>query len=235
MKKIKRIAIIPARGGSKRIPKKNIKLFCGKPMILYSLMTLKESGIFDVIHVSTDSQEIADVVEENGFTVDFLRPPELADDHTPIMPVLKWVLEQYNKRGFEFRDVAVVMPCSLFIETKDYICAAQMLEKFEHNKTIISIAPYPVPIEWGFKLNSEGMLSPTQPGMFAKRSQDLPLQYYDTGSFVFYPINRILHASGAGDDTNYAGQIVDKYKAIDIDDMEDWEYAENLMRGLKNI
>ena len=85
---MKRIAIIPARGGSKRIPDKNIREFCGRPMISYALQTAKESKLFDVIHVSTDSERTAQIVTQLGFSVDFMRPMELADDQVPIMPVL---------------------------------------------------------------------------------------------------------------------------------------------------
>ena len=93
---MKRIAIIPARSGSKRIHKKNIKDFCGRPIIAYVLDALKDSNLFDVIHVSTDNQEIAGVVKDLGFPVDFIRSQKLSDDYTPIMPVLKWVVEQYK-------------------------------------------------------------------------------------------------------------------------------------------
>ena len=102
---MKRIAIIPARGGSKRIPRKNIKNLCGKPIIAYVLDAVKESNLFDVIHVSTDSNEIATVVKNLGFSVDFMRAQKLSDDHTPIMPVLKWVLEQYKDRDVDFETI----------------------------------------------------------------------------------------------------------------------------------
>ena len=94
----KRIAIIPARGNSKRIPKKNIRNFCGKPMISYPLEAIQKSNLFDVIHVSTDSNQICEKVEKLGFPIDFLRPAELADDYTPIMPVLKHVCYEYKKQ-----------------------------------------------------------------------------------------------------------------------------------------
>ena len=89
---VKRIAIIPARGGSKRIPNKNIRDFCGKPMISYALEAARDSALFDCIHVSTDSKKIAEATQKEGFDVDFMRTAELSDDHTPTMPVLKYVL-----------------------------------------------------------------------------------------------------------------------------------------------
>jgi len=112
---IKRLAIIPARGGSKRIPNKNILEFCGKPIISYILEVVKNSNLFDVIHVSTDSEAIADVVAKLGFPVDFFRPSELADDYTPVMPVLKYVHDEYMKRGRVFDQVWSLMPTSPFM------------------------------------------------------------------------------------------------------------------------
>src|SRR3546814_9129919 len=96
-----RIAIIPARGGSKRIKDKNIVDFCGKPMISYALEAARASGLFDVIHVSTDSERIAAVADDLGFPVAFLRDPSMAGDHTPLMPVLRWVLERFRDSGRE--------------------------------------------------------------------------------------------------------------------------------------
>ena len=147
---MKRLAIIPARGGSNRILKKNIKKFCGKPMISYPIRALKESGLFHTIHVSTDSSEIAELVSDLGLEVDFLRDSSLADDHTPIMPVLKWTLEQYRLREIYFEEVAAVMPCTPFIESSDYIKANKLLNKENNDKPVIGISSYPAPIEWAF-------------------------------------------------------------------------------------
>ena len=99
---MKRLAIIPARGGSKRIIKKNIKDFCGKPIISYSLKAAKDSDLFDIIHVSTDCDDIADVVTSLGFNIDFKRTDKLSDDHTPIMPVINWTIEQYQAKNIFF-------------------------------------------------------------------------------------------------------------------------------------
>src|SRR5947207_11884930 len=115
----KRIAIIPARGGSKRIVNKNIRDFCGKPMVAHVLGTAKASGLFDVIHVSTESTTIRRIVEDLGFRVDFLRPIELADDQTPIMPVLKYVADTFASRGQVFDQVWLLMACAPLIDSRD--------------------------------------------------------------------------------------------------------------------
>ena len=137
---MKRLAIIPARGGSKRIPKKNIRDFCGKPIIAYILETIKKSDLFDIIHVSTDSEEIAEVVSKLGFPVDFFRPEGLADDYTPIIPVLKYVTETYTKQSKVFDQVWYIMPTAPFIEFSDLLGADKLFTASADNKSVISIS-----------------------------------------------------------------------------------------------
>jgi pseudaminic acid cytidylyltransferase len=232
---MKRIVIIPARSGSKRITNKNIKSFCGKPIISYALETVKKSNLFDLIHVSTDSEKIANLVTSLGYSVDFLRPLRLSDDHTPIMPVLKWVVEEYAAKNVIFDEIATMMPCAPFIEPSDLINAAKLLKDNHYKQPILSVASYSAPIEWAFNLGDDSLLTPVQPGMFSKRSQDLPSHYYDTGSFAFFPNKFVINSVDAGTDNSFVGYIVEKYKAIDIDDVEDWDYAEKLFHGMQSI
>jgi len=231
---MKRIAIIPARGGSKRIPKKNIKNLCGKPIIAYVLDAVKASNLFDVIHVSTDSSEIATVVKNLGFSVDFMRDQKLSDDHTPIMPVLKWVLEQYKDRNVDFDEVATIMPCAPFIETGDLVNASNLLKKGNDNSPVLAVSTYPAPIEWAFSRKDSGLMKPIQKALLEKRSQDLKEHYFDTGSFAFFSSQYVINSNGSGINNSYIGCIIDKYKAIDIDDIDDWKYAEYLMHGVIN-
>ena len=144
---MRRLAIIPARGGSKRIPNKNIKSFYGKPMIYYSLNAAKLSGLFDKIHVSTDSDEIAKVVTKLGFEIDFLRDASLADDQTPIMPVLKWVLEKYESQNIIFDEVALIMACAPLIDFKDLQEASKLMKINKSLNPVMAISSYSVPIE----------------------------------------------------------------------------------------
>ena len=232
---MKRIAIIPARGGSKRIPKKNIKNLCERPIIAYVLDVIKESNLFDVIHVSTDSKEIVTVVENLGFSVDFMRTEELSDDYTPIMPVLKWVLEQYKDRNVDFDEVATIMPCAPFIETGDLVNASNILRSGNYDCPVLAVSSYPAPIEWAFSKKENGLLEPVQKEMLEKRSQDLKEYYFDTGSFAFFSSRYIFNSNNAGISNSYIGCIIDKYKAIDIDNMDDWQYAEYLMNGIMKL
>lgn len=228
-----RLAIIPARGGSKRIRKKNIKNFCGNPIISYSLNAAKNSELFNTIHVSTDCLEIAETVKSLGFDIDFMRDPSLADDFTPIMPVLQWVLKQYNSKEIFFNEVALIMPCSPFIESSDLIDAFRLKSTHTANKSVIAISSYPAPIEWGFEREDSGKLLPLNPGMFKVRSQDLKKTYYDAGSFILFSAESILNCDEAGDDQSLVGYIIDKIKGIDIDDHDDWIFAEKIMSAMK--
>ena len=116
---MKRLAIIPARGGSKRIKNKNIKDFCGKPIIKYTINAAIESKLFDKIHVSTESNLIKEVVEKCGLSVDFMRPNELSDDFTVLMPVISFVLETYKKQNIIFDEIWILMACAPLIEASD--------------------------------------------------------------------------------------------------------------------
>lgn len=228
----KRIAIVPARGGSKRVPKKNIRDFCGAPMISHILSAASECGLFDEIHISTDCDEIAGVVEKLGFAVEFRRPASLSDDHTPLMPVLKYVLDEYIKRGQTFDSMTLLMPCSPMITAQDLRGGAALFDAHEGKHAVLSVSEYPCPVEWAFRLDSGGALLPLQPGMFSVRSQDLAPAYYDAGQFCIMPIQRVLAAQGAGNDEGYIGYPIQKYQAIDIDTMGDWEFAELVFNGI---
>ena len=222
---MKSIAIIPARGGSKRIPDKNITDFCGKPMIAYPLEAARDSGLFDTIHVSTESQRIINVVESLGFSADFLRPAKLADDHTPIMPVLKYVTETYRANGKTFDRVCLIMACAPLIEPSDLKEAAALFDRFHGTRSVLAVAPYPVPIEWAFSRSKTGVLLPVKKGAFAIRSQDFEPKYYDAGSFAYMSVDRVLSSEGAGPDNDYVGYVLPRYKAIDIDEREDMALA----------
>ena len=226
------LAIIPARGGSKRIPGKNIVDFCGKPLIAYSLAAAKESALFDEIHVSTDDTNIAAIVSELGFPVPFMRLPELADDVTPLAPVLRWVLEEYSRHGHDFSTVCLLMACAPLVCPDDLQRGFKALK--DGNRPAISVARYPVPVEWAYEMDEAGGLKERQSGQFAVRSQDLVPTYYDTGTFTFYAASTIQDPEymGGGEMT---GIVLPPARAIDIDDPEDLALAKALFLGLNNV
>jgi pseudaminic acid cytidylyltransferase len=228
-KRAMRIAIIPARGGSKRIPDKNIVDFFGSPLMSYSIRAAEKSRLFETIHISTDSERIADVAAKWGHPVDFMRPPELANDDTPLLPVLQWTIEEYARRGKSFDSACLLMPTAPLIDGNDLIGGQQLFQMHGEERTVIAVARFSVPIEWAFYLQDDGTLKPCQPGMANVRSQDLPPSYFDAGTFLFVSARDVKNAS-LNDGRMIAYQLP-RHKAVDIDNQEDLELAEILFRG----
>jgi pseudaminic acid cytidylyltransferase len=227
-----KIAIIPARGGSKRIKNKNIIPFMGKPMIAYALDAAKKSNLFDVIHVSTDSDDIRQVVEGLGYSVDFMRPNHLADDMTGLMPVLKWVQKEYQQRGMDFEDICCLMPTAPLLESEDLVAGYELYKRNNKIHPLMVVAPYPVPIEWAFHRDKKSLLTPVEASALVKRSQDIEETYYEAGPFLFY---HSTHVSGDIflHERKCISYLISKSKAIDIDSLEDLEFAETLYLGRK--
>ena len=229
----RRLAVIPARGGSKRIPNKNVLDFCGRPMMSHIIAAALTSDLFDEIHVSTDSYAIAELAGSLGLEVAFLRPPHLADDHAPIMPVLKYVLEEYLGRGAAFDSVALLMACAPMITADDLRGAAALFDSHHGERAVLGVAQYPCPVEWAFRREPSGVLLPMQPGMFSVRSQDLAPAYYDAGQFCFMSGQRVLATTGAGSDEGFLGYPILRQQAIDIDTMDDWRFAELVFSSIR--
>jgi len=223
-----RLAVIPARGGSKRIPKKNIAPFCGKPMIAYALEAVADSGMFDKIHVSTDSEEICEVVEKLGFSVDFKRDPALADDFTGLVPVLRWVVDQYRRRGEDYDQICCIMPNAPLIRSQDFIEAFEIFDRHEARHPLLVFAKFPVPVEWAFRRSEDGSMTALSPTSLLERSQDLPHAYYECGPFTLWSPQHLVT------DNPLTGQVLSYVlpaeRAIDIDTPEDLAYAERLFR-----
>ena len=198
-----RLAVVPARAGSKRIPDKNIREFFGRPMIAYILDAARASGLFDTIHVSTESSRIANVVDALGFPITFLRPAELADDHTPLMPVLRHVVSTFSAQGRTFDEVWLLMACAPLIAPEDLREAARLLTKAGRQRPVIAVARYPAPFERAFRKEAEGTLVPIEPAAMKLRSQDLEARYYILARFVRFrrgssrtaTVNRTLAAT----------------------------------------
>jgi len=232
---MRRIAIIPARGGSKRIPNKNVRDFCGKPMIAHIIEAASESGLFEVIHVSTDSEAIANVAQQLGFPPAFLRPAVLADDFTPIMPVLKYVTEVFEKSGQIFDQVWMLMACAPLIAACDLVAADKLFLESDGKSPLLAVTEYSVPIEWAFRREDDGHLVPVHPGSFSLRSQDIEKKYFDAGSFSIFPTYAVQSSKGAGSDQGFIGYILPKGTAIDIDDERDWILAEAIYSRIRGV
>lgn len=228
-----KIAIIPARGGSKRIPHKNIVDFCGKPMIAYALETVEKTGLFDKIHVSTDSQKIAEVVKSLGFTIDFMRPAVLADDHTGIMPVLANVLNEYDRLKQIYNHIMVLIPCCPLLLPEDIVRGYKTYFLFKGERPLHVVTSYPVPVEWAYYRDADGVLIPKNPGAYAIRSQDFEPVYYECGPFSLFNRNHIFSNTPATDE-GFCSITLPRNRAIDIDEPEDLIFAESVYRVLND-
>lgn len=223
------IAVIPARGGSKRIPRKNIKSFYGRPMISYSIEGAKSCNIFDKIIVSTDSPEIADAARQSGADVPFIRPPELADDFTPTAPVLLHALEQLSRAGEGYQFLCCIYPTAVFIQPK-YIMDGFKLIKTGKAETVFSVTSYSFPIFRALKIEDDGRLKMFWPEYEMTRSQDLTEAYHDAGQFYWLNVPRFIQSKKIYGDRAMP-VVIPRSLVVDIDNEEDWEVAENLYRA----
>jgi pseudaminic acid cytidylyltransferase len=226
-----RIAIIPARGGSKRIPRKNIKMFCGKPMIAWSIEAALESGCFDQVLVSTDDQEIAEVAQKYGAVAPFERPPELSDDHTGTISVIRHAVGWVNERD----EVQVEQACCLYA-TAPFVRACDIQEGLSvlmgtGSDFAFSVTSYAFPIQRAIRRTPEGRVAMFNPQHFNTRSQDLEEAYHDAGQFYWGHADAWLHSKTIfGQDS--APVLLPRYRVQDIDTPEDWERAEWMFKAL---
>ncbi|MFQ5953464.1 MAG: pseudaminic acid cytidylyltransferase [Kiloniellales bacterium] len=224
------LAVIPARSGSTRIKDKNVTDLCGKPLIAYPLQAARDSGLFDTIHVSTDSDRYAEIVRGLGFEVEFLRDPALAGNQVGMIDVLRWVVGAYAKRGRGFDDVCMIMATAPLIEAEDLKRGYALFVEHERHVPVLAVAPFAAAIERGFRIGESGVLDPMFPEKRALHSQDLTPAYHDAGAFFFIDAGRLM-----ADTVEVYNQmlplVLPRHKAVDIDEPEDLETAEILFRG----
>ena len=218
------LAIIPARGGSKRIPKKNIKEFCGKPMIGWPLSVLNDGDIVDEIIVSTDSEEIAKVAKNLGAKIPFMRPSELADDFTGTAAVVKHAVEWYLENIGSVEYVLTVYPTAVFLSHKDIEAAFNMLQAPDL-EIVFSGTEYPFPIQRAVYLDEQQRVTLFQPEHYSSRSQDLVKAYHDAGQFYFAKLSAVLNNISAFSKASRM-LVLPRHRVVDIDTMEDFEVAE---------
>ena len=218
------LAIITARGGSKRIPKKNIKEFCGKPIIAYSIEAALESGIFDEVMVSTDSDEIAEVALKYGAKVPFMRSVNTSDDFATTNDVLKEVVKEYTARGIKFEYVCCLYPTAPFV-TKNKIKETFNILKDSNVDQVVPVVRFSFPPQRCFIINEETYLVYKWPENQRKRSQDLEPLYHDAGQFYFYNASVFYDEKEPVDFLSKAYELSD-LEVQDIDNIEDWQIAE---------
>lgn len=218
-----RLAIIPARGGSKRIPKKNIKLFCGSPIISYSINAAIESGLFDRVMVSTDSEEIAAIAKEHGADVPFFRSRRTSDDYSTTSDVLEEVILRYKESGYDFDCFCCIYPTAPFVTAKKLKEAYSLFEE-KGAESVLSILKYSYPPQRAIVIkNGEASFQNIENRYV--RSQDLEPVYHDAGQFYFLRTEQFMkqHDLVLSKTVPF---IVDELEAQDIDDETDWKLAE---------
>lgn len=217
----KRIAVITARGGSKRIPKKNIKEFCGKPIMAYSIEAAIESRLFDEVMVSTDSEEIAEVAKQYGASVPFMRSEKTSDDYATTNDVLKEVFSEYKKRGQDFALAVCLYPTAPFVTGEKLIDAVELMEK-EGADAVTPVVRFSFPPQRAFVIR-DGGIEYQYPECSLMRSQDLEPVYHDCGQFYVMKVDNVLQGVPA---KKTMALIMSELEVQDIDNEEDWKLAE---------
>ena len=216
---MKSIAIITARGGSKRIPRKNVKPFMGRPMIAYAIAAALESKLFDEVMVSTDDAEIAETAKAHGAAVPFLRSAATANDFATTADVLNEVIAEYAKLGVAFDEFCCIYPCVPFL-TGELLREAHEDFAASAADSLMPVVKYSFPIQRAVRRNAEGFLEYREPENRLKRSQDLEPMYHDVGMFYFHK------TASFGRNGRVAMFEMPEERVQDIDTVDDWKMAE---------
>ena len=237
-----RTLIVPARSGSKRIPDKNKRPFLGVPAIARSLAIAKQSDIFDHIHVSTDSPEIADIASTAGVPPRRLRPVHLAGDAVPLRDVLIYEASEVLASTFGQEDldtssiqVWMMLPCAVLAIPDDLHRAAQIMDSTPSNQAVLSVAEFPAPIEWATAIGADGLLHIADSKAWSIPSQLLSRHYYDTGMFSGFTLSTLIKMKDPTYYPDFRPVVIDAWRAVDIDTLQDWEHAERIFPLLDSM
>jgi pseudaminic acid cytidylyltransferase len=225
------IAIIPARGGSKRIPRKNIKLFGDKPMIAWAIEAAKTSGKFDHVIVSSDDPETIKISNQWGAETPFLRPDSLADDFTPTVPVIAHAIEECQRLGWLVNYACCIYPGVPFLKPDDLIKAYDVLNSTNVD-FVYPVAEYPHPSQRAMRQLPNGQMQFMDSTHELTRTQDLETTFHDAGQFYWGRVSawlghKKMHSEGVG-------MVIPNWRVVDIDNFDDWKRAEMLSAILKN-
>lgn len=225
-----KVAIIPARGGSKRIPKKNIRFFCGKPMIAWSIAAAKESGCFDQVLVSTDDADIADLAQELGADIPFVRPAELADDFTGTNAVTAHAIRTLQQNGAVIEAACCIYATAPFLTAQVIRDGEQLLNQHQDAAFVVTVTEFEFPIQRAVTLDAQGRLVLREPQHLTTRSQDLPACYHDAGQLYWGRPKAFL------DDLPVFAPhtlplVLPKHRVQDIDTPGDWQRAELMFKA----
>ena len=226
------IAVIPARGGSKRIPRKNIKLFSGKPIIAWSIEAAKEAKIFDKIIVSTDDDEIANIAIKYGASVPFLRPEKLSDDFTGTNSVVKHAINFLNGNEKKVDYACCIYATAPFLDSS-YILQGYNAIIENKIKFAFSVTTFPFPVQRAIRINDESKIEPIWPEFIQDRSQDLEEAFHDAGQFYWGTADAFLKEENMYVNNSYPIKLP-RFLTQDIDTYEDWLQAELIFKALIN-
>jgi N-acylneuraminate cytidylyltransferase len=219
------VAIIPARGGSKRIPRKNIRDFCGKPMITWSIEAAKNSALFNRIIVSTDDSEIREIALAAGAEVPFERPPELANDHAGTLPVVRHAVQWLAEEGSPAGNVCCIYATAPFLQPEDLSKGRDLLTSDPATEFVFSATPFGFPIFRALRLGEGNTVSMFWPEHELSRSQDLPPAYHDAGQFYWGTAQAWLTKDHIFS-SNSRAVVLPPHRVQDVDTPEDWLQAE---------
>lgn len=227
---MKTLCIIPARGGSKRIPGKNIKDFCGKPIIAYSIIAALQSGIFNEVMVSTDSQEIAAISKEYGAEIPFYRSKGCSDDYTGLADVILEVIQNYENEGIRWDGICCLLPTAPFVRAEDLKTGS---ERFldQNINALVPVVLYSYPIQRALQIDGKGILSLVHPEHLLSRSQDLSPRFHDAGQYYFIKTDILLRDKTLFPQNAVAVELSET-RVQDIDTIKDWILAELKYRML---
>lgn len=224
-----KIAVIPARGGSKRLPRKNVRRFCGVPMIERAIRTAQKSGVFEHIVVSTEDAEIADIAQAAGAEVPFLRPADLADDMTATVPVIAHAVNECQAQGWDVSHACCIYPCVPLLDTDDL---AQTLALCEATgaEFVYPVTEYSHPVQRAMRRLPSGQMQFLQPEHELSRTQDLEKVFHDAGQFYWgraeaWTSGKRMHSAGRG-------YPIPHWRVVDIDTEDDWRRAELIFGAL---
>ena len=227
-----RLAVIPARGGSKRIPRKNIKLFYGKPMIAWSIDVARLSGCFDHIIVSTDDAEIADVARTHGADAPFMRPPELSDDQTGTIPVIAHAIDWMNRNVGSVEFGCCIYATAPFVQSEDLRRGLTLLQESGADYAF-SVTSYAFPIQRAIRITADERVQMFSPEHFNTRSQDLEQAWHDAGQFYWGRAQAWLENPVLFSPLSIPVRLP-RYRVQDIDTPEDWLRAELMFKAVQS-
>ena len=227
------ICVIPARGGSKRIPRKNIKEFNGKPIIVYSIEAAFESNCFDQVIVSTDDNEIKEVAKKYGARVPFVRPAELSNDFTGTLPVVKHAIEWFENNNNTIENVCCLYATAPFIQSKIISEAYQQLISSKSDYCF-SVTSFPFPIQRAIRITQDDKVDMFYPENFNARSQDLEEAYHDAGQFYWGKAQAFKDELVVFSEVS-SPYVLPRYLVQDIDTMEDWIRAELMYKAIQML